>query len=225
MKFKEKLKQEKPREKIKKMGVNTLSDSELIAVLLRTGNKEESVDELSTRLIKEIGGISKLNETSLNMLTKIKGIGLSKATTILVSIELSKRIFNKNESKLKLNNSEKIFNYFKNEFIGIKQEKFFVLLYDTKMNLIEKKELYKGTIDSVNIHPREIFKEAIKESASFIIVMHNHPTGDTTPSNLDIDITNKLIKAGEIIGIKVLDHIIISSSSYYSFYENSIRTK
>ena len=93
------------------------------------------------------------------------------------------------------------------------------------MNLILKKEIYKGTIDSVTIHPREIFKEAIKESASFIIIMHNHPSGDTTPSKEDIEITNRLMQVGQIVGIKVLDHIIISNESYYSFYENSINPK
>ena len=223
MKFNEKLTNEKPREKLEKYGVETLTDSELLEILLRTGNKTESVDELSTRIIKEIGGITKLNERSLTTLTKIKGIKLSKASTILASIELGKRIINKKEDKVKLNNTLKIFNYFKNDFKGLKQEKFFVLLFDTKMNLIKKKEIYKGTVDNVLAHPREIYKEAILESATFIIVMHNHPSGDPTPSKEDIETTKRLKNTGDIIGIKCIDHIIITSTSYYSFYEEALK--
>ena len=225
MKFKEKIEEDKPREKLKKKGITSLTDSEILSILLRTGNKEESVEELSIRLLKEIGGLHKLNNISFNMLTKIKGIKTSKASTILASVELGRRVVNKEHEKIKLNNSLKIFDYYKNDFIGESQEKFYVLLYDTKMNLIEKKELYKGTVDSVNVHPREVYKEAIKESASFIIVMHNHPSGDTTPSEEDVSVTKRLSKSGEIIGIKMLDHIIISASSYFSFYEESIKNK
>lgn len=225
MKFKDKLQEEKPREKLRKYGIESLTDSELLSILLRTGSKSESVDELSTKILKEIGGLKKLNEITLNNLTKIKGIKLSKASTILVSIELGKRLLKEDNKKVKLNNTIKLFEHYRNEFRGIKQEKFFVLLFDTKMNLIEKKELYIGTVDSVNVHPREVFKEAIKESATYIIVMHNHPSGDTYPSDEDIEITNRLIEAGKIMGIKVLDHMIISEYSYYSFYENSVKNR
>jgi len=223
MKFKEIIQEEKPREKLKRQGVESLSDSELLSILLRTGSKNESVDELSTRILKEIGGLNKLSNMSLNMLIKIKGIKLSKASTILTALELNKRIHDKENKNIKLNSTTKIFNYYKNEFKNMKQEKFYVLLYDAKLNLIERKELYKGTLDSVNVHPREIFKEAILESASSIIVMHNHPSGDTTPSKEDIEITRKIEETGKIVGIKLLDHIIISHKEYYSFYENRIK--
>ena len=219
MKFKEIIKEEKPREKLKTLGAKNLTDSELLEILLRTGNKNESVDELSTRLLKEIGGLNKLNSMSFNMLTNIKGIKSSKASTILSALELGRRILNKEETKIKLDSSEKIYTYYKNDFKEIKQEIFYVLLYDTKMNLIERKEIYKGTVNGVDIHPREVFKDAIKESATFMIIMHNHPSGDTTPSKEDILVTERLVKIGELIGIKILDHIIISSESYYSFYE------
>ncbi len=223
MKLKERLEYDKPREKLSNFGVSTLTDSELLAILLRTGSKNESVMDLSTRILKEIGGLNNLSQMSLSMLLKIKGIKLSKASIIMSAFELGKRVHKKTEKKLKLNSTEEIFNYYRYEFTNAKQESFHILLYDTKMNLILKKEIYKGTIDSVNVHPREIFKEAIKESASFLIVMHNHPSGDTTPSEEDKEITNRLIEAGELIGIKLLDHIIISSESYYSFYENSFK--
>ena len=125
---------------------------------------------------------------------------------------------------IKLTNSMQIYNTFKDEFIGVKQEKFYILLFDIKMNLIIKKEIGKGTSSGVLIDPKEVFKEAIKESASFIVIMHNHPSGDTTPSKEDIELTNSIIYTGNIIGINVVDHIIISPFSYYSFYENGVKS-
>ena len=223
MKYKDKLDEDKPREKLKINGVENLSDSELLSILLRTGNKENSVEELSNNIIKSIGGISNLKNIGLNTLTNIKGIKLSKASIILASVELGKRVF-KQENFVKLNNSMQIYNAFRHEFIGLKQERMYILLFDRKMNLILKKEIGKGTISEVFTGPREVFKEAIKESASFIILMHNHPSGDTTPSKEDIELTNIMIKAGKIVGIDVVDHIIISENSYYSFYENSLNT-
>lgn len=221
MKYKDKINEDKPREKLKKYGVENLSDSELLSILLRTGNKNYSVEELSNNILKEINGITNLKNIGLNSLIKINGIKLSKASTLLASIELGKRVLKK-ENFSKINNSLQIYNAFKHEFIGVKQEMFYVLLFDNKMNLILKKEIYKGTINKVNIEPREVFKIAIVESASFIIIMHNHPSGDTTPSKEDIEITNTMIKTGKLVGIKVVDHIIISENSYYSFYENSL---
>ncbi len=221
MKFKEINESEKPREKLKKYGKENLSDSELLAILLRTGNKNESVIDLSNRILKEAENLKNLSTYSLEKLNKIKGIKLSKSSILLASFELGKRIYDTKEEKIKLNNTKSIFEYFRNDFQYETQEKFFVLLFDTKMNLIKKKEVFRGTLDKVDIHPREIFKEAIKESAKYIAVMHNHPSGDTTPSDLDIEVTLKLRDLGEILGIKLIDHIIISYDSYYSFYEYS----
>lgn len=218
MKLKDYINEEKPREKLKSNGVKNLSDSEILSILLRTGTKKESVNELSTRLLKEAGSLKVLCEMSYNRLCEIEGIKSSKASTILAAVELSKRAQKEYNSKIKFNNSLDIFNYYRNDFIGEKQEHFYILLFDTKMNLIKKEEIFRGTVDNVNVHPREVFNIAIKESASFIIVMHNHPSGDTAPSKEDIEMTNTLIKTANIIGIKLLDHIIISNEGYYSFY-------
>lgn len=220
MKYKERPKEEKPREKLKKYGVKALSNGELLAILLRTGNKTESVEDLSNRILKEIGNINKLNDMSINTLTKIKGIGLSKSATIIASIELSKRILKKETRNSRLNNTKKIFEHFRNDFIGETKEHFYILLYDAKLNLIESKELYKGTINSIDISYAEIFKEAIKESATSIVIMHNHPSGDTLPSNEDIELTKNIARLGQQLNIDLLDHIIISPNSYYSFFEN-----
>jgi len=221
MRLKDLIKEDKPREKLMTLGAENLSDTELLSILLRTGSKEESVNILSNRILKEIGSLSKLKSASITRLNKIKGIKNAKACTIVAAFELGKRAFNTTDKKVKLNTPSKIFTYFKNDFFGELQEKFFVLLYDTKLNLIKKEELYKGTVDNVTIHPREIFKLALLESATFIIIMHNHPSGDTTPSKKDIEFTNRIIEIGELIGIKVIDHIVISYENYYSFMENS----
>ncbi len=221
MKLKEILKEEKPREKLINLGAENLTNTELLSILLRTGNKEESVNILSNRILKELDSLTNLKKATITSLTKIKGIKNAKACTIVAAFELGRRAFSENKIKLKLNKPEKIFECYKNDFYGETQEKFFVLLCDTKLNLLKKEELYKGTADNITLHPREIFRSAMLESASFIIIMHNHPTGDTTPSEKDIEFTNRLIEIGELIGIKIIDHIIISHTSYFSFVENN----
>ena len=114
-----------------------------------------------------------------------------------------------------------MFNYVRGDFVNARQEKFLILLFDNKFKLIKKCELFKGTINTINVHPREVFREAIKESASFIILIHNHPSGDVTPSEKDDEVTSVLVKTGNIIGIKVIDHLVVSSDKYYSYYENA----
>ena len=218
MKFKEILPNDKPREKLLTKGVSALTDSELLAIILRTGNKSESVKDLATKVLKHAGTLEKLSQYSINTLTKIEGIKLAKASSILASIELGKRIYLLDKSKVKLTNTEDIFNYFRSEFKNCTQEKFYVLLFDLKLNLIKSKELYKGTKSRIEINPSEVFKEAIIENASYIIVMHNHPSEDTTPSSEDYKTTEALYKVGELLNIKLIDHIIISYSSYFSFY-------
>ena len=221
MKFKEFIDSEKPREKLKTLGVSYLSDTELLAILLRTGSKNESIIELSNRLLKEVGSLNKLKNISLNGLIKIKGIKMAKASSLVAAIELGKRAFCEEEKVMHLDSPKKIFNYYKSEFNGELQEKFFVLLYDSKLCLIKRIEVFRGTLNEISVHPREVFKNAIVESASFIVIMHNHPSGDTTPSDKDIEFTNRIISTGKIVGIEVIDHIIISFSEYYSFMENS----
>ena len=220
IKLKEYIKEDKPREKLFKNGAESLSDSELLQIILRVGSKERSVNELSNDLLKEYGSLNNLCNSSYNSLIKIKGIKDSKASILLSVFEICKRI-NHYSKKIKLNNTLSIYHYFKDEFSNLKQEVFYVLLFDKKMNLISKKKMFVGTIDSISVHPREVFKYAIDECASFIVCIHNHPSGDTTPSSFDREFTNVLIKTGDIVGIKFLDHLIISGESYYSFYEEA----
>lgn len=220
MKIKDMLNEEKPREKLSRLGVESLSDSELLSIILRTGNKNESVNELSTRILKSIGGVKNLKEMTLHTLTQISGVKLSKASTILASFELAKRSLIDKE-KILFKSTSDMFNYVRGDFVNARQEKFLILLFDNKFKLIKKCELFKGTINTINVHPREVFREAIKESTSFIILIHNHPSGDVTPSEKDDEVTSVLVKTGNIIGIKVIDHLVVSSDKYYSYYENA----
>lgn len=224
MKLKELISEDKPREKLFKKGAEYLTDSELFAIILRTGNKSESVTELSNRILKRIGGVKNLKNMTINTLTKIEGIKLGKASSILASFELAKRAL-KNDEPIKFKNTIDMYNYIKNDFLYELQEKFIILLFDKQFKLIKKCEVFKGTIDAVNVYPREIFKEALKENASFIVLAHNHPGGEVMPSIQDDEITKILVKNGQLIGIKVIDHLIVTPNSYFSYYENAKKNK
>lgn len=224
MKLKELINEDKPREKLLKKGAEYLTDSELLAIILRTGNKSESVTELSNRILKRIGGVKNLKNMTINTLTQIEGIKLGKASSILASFELAKRAL-KNDEPIKFKNTIDMYNYIKNDFLYELQEKFIILLFDKQFKLIKKCEVFKGTIDAVNVYPREIFKEALKENASFIVLAHNHPGGEVMPSIQDDEITKILVKNGQLIGIKVIDHLIVTPNSYFSYYENAKKSK
>lgn len=224
MKLKELISEDKPREKLLKKGAEYLTDSELLAIILRTGNKSESVTELSNRILKRIGGVKNLKNMTINTLTKIEGIKLGKASSILASFELAKRAL-KNDEPIKFKNTIDMYNYIKNDFLYELQEKFIILLFDKQFKLIKKCEVFKGTIDAVNVYPREIFKEALKENASFIVLAHNHPGGEVMPSIQDDETTKILVKNGQLIGIKVVDHLIVTPNSYFSYYENAQKNK
>lgn len=224
MKLKELISEDKPREKLLKKGAEYLTDSELLAIILRTGNKSESVIELSNRILKRIGGVKNLKNMTINTLTQIEGIKLGKASSILASFELAKRAL-KNDEPIKFKNTIDMYNYIKNDFLYELQEKFIILLFDKQFKLIKKCEVFKGTIDAVNVYPREIFKEALKENASFIVLAHNHPGGEVMPSIQDDEITKILVKNGQLIGIKVVDHLIVTPNSYFSYYENAKKNK
>lgn len=210
--------------KLFKKGAEYLTDSELLAIILRTGNKSESVTELSNRILKRIGGVKNLKNMTINTLTQIEGIKLGKASSILASFELAKRAL-KNDEPIKFKNTIDMYNYIKNDFLYELQEKFIILLFDKQFKLIKKCEVFKGTIDAVNVYPREIFKEALKENASFIVLAHNHPGGEVMPSIQDDEITKILVKNGQLIGIKVIDHLIVTPNSYFSYYENAKKNK
>ena len=215
------IKSERPRERLLNVGASSLSNEELLSIILKTGTKNISVKDLSRTVLNEIHDITNLRDITYNKLIKIKGIGSVKAIELLASLELGMRVcYTSLKDKVKLNNSSIIFNYFKNLFINETQENFYALYLNTKMELISYKLLFKGTINTSVVHPREIFRHAFLESAYSVIVIHNHPSNNTTPSNEDTELTNKLFEIGNIMSIPLLDHIIIGKDNYYSFYEN-----
>lgn len=214
---------ERPREKLIKYGKENLSDAELLSLILKTGTKEENVLMLSMNILKEIKKLENIKEISYEKLIKIKGIGKAKAISILAISELSKRIYYENEiqEKEKYTTPEVIYQKNKYLFDNKKQEYFYCLYLNSKKELIERKLLFMGTINKSVVHPREVFKEAYQNSASSIICMHNHPSGDPSPSSEDIILTEALMQIGKINQIPVVDHIIFTEKEYYSFYENS----
>lgn len=211
---------DRPRERFLKYGPLNLSNCELISIVLSAGTKNMSVKELSDNILKNLSDITDLKNMSLNRLKEIKGIGEVKAIKLLSAIELGKRVYyEKNITKIKMNSADKVYAYIKDYLVNKKQEYFYALYLDSKKNLIDKKLLFIGTINKSIVHPREIFKNAYLLSASSIICVHNHPSGDPLPSQEDINITNHLVDIGKLQGIEVVDHIIVGNN-YYSFYEN-----
>lgn len=215
---------ERPREKLYSQGVEALSNAELIAILIRTGSKEDSAIELARKLIQlDDRGIAFLADVTLQELTEIKGIGDSKACQILAAIELGKRVNRRGPfDKIKVTSPEILAELLMQEMRYLSKEHFKIAILDTKNQILTIENISVGTLNASIVHPRDVFKVAIKKNANSIILIHNHPSGDTTPSNEDINITNRLIDAGNLIGIKVLDHIIIGDNKYLSFKEKSI---
>ena len=221
MKIKDMPEKERPVERLLENGSENLNNEELLSILIKTGTKEKSSRELASIILKETEG--DLNKLNLQILKEIKGIGKTKAAVILAGIELGKRINKKIKTlnEKKITDTKIVFEYYKDIFINKKQEYFYCIYLDTNKKVIKEKLLFIGTLDRSLVHPREVFKEAFNVSASCIICIHNHPSGNIMPSKNDYEITKKLVEIGEIMGIKIIDHIIIGQEKYYSFYENN----
>jgi len=204
-----------PRERLKRSGITSLSDAELLAIILQKGTKGENVIDMCNRVLKE-----EPENLSLQELKKIKGIGEAKAMQIQAIYELAKRK-KKNNSDITIKSANDV--YQKMSFLANKKKEYlFCLFLDAKNKIIDKpEEISVGILDASLIHPREIFKEAVKKSSKSIILVHNHPSGDTLPSQDDIKITKRLIKAGEILDVKILDHVIVGDG-FFSMLEKGI---
>ena len=213
---------ERPRERLVKYGARNLSTEDLIAIILKTGTRDYSSKYLATEVLKLVKNVSDLRRIKLSKLISINGIGAVKAIEFLAALELGRRVYETKvlDNDLKCNSAQKVFNYFSDEFKDSYQEHFYCLYLDQHKKLIDKKLLFKGTLNKSLIHPREIFKEDYLCSCAYIICIHNHPSGNVIPSTDDIVVTKNLYKIGQIQGIPILDHIIIGENNYYSFYEN-----
>lgn len=214
---------DRPRERLIKYGAKNLSDSELLAILIGSGNNKNSAKDLANLILNKCDGASNLDKMNYNILTSIDGIKESKACNILAAIELSRRINNnvRDLNGIKLNNVELVFQYYKEILKDEKQECFYCVYLDVTKKVICDKLLFKGTLNYSLVHPREVFKEAFLVGASAIVCVHNHPSGNIKPSVQDIEITNNLVELGLIHGVKVLDHVIIGENTYYSFLEKN----
>lgn len=207
---------ERPRERFMAYGASQLNTYELLAIILRVGSQNESVIDLSRRLIKEVSHIDALRDMTLNELIQFKGIGQAKAITILSAIELGKRVLENTHEKIQISSPKIVFDLLGYDLKNLKQEVLIALYLDLKSNLIAKKEIFRGSLNQSLVHPREIFKYAVKFSAYQLILVHNHPSGDPYPSKQDIEMTKAIENAGKMLQIHLLDHIIIGDNNYLS---------
>ncbi|MEL3974386.1 DNA repair protein RadC [Rossellomorea oryzaecorticis] len=211
---------ERPRERLIQSGAASLSNQELLAILLRTGTKAESVLQLSNRLLTSFDGLNLLKDASLEEITKTKGIGLAKAVQIMAAVELGRRIGNLAfDDRYSIRSPEDGANYVMNDMRFLAQEHFVCLYLNTKNQVLHKQTIFIGSLNASIVHPREVFKEAFRRSAASIICVHNHPSGDPTPSREDIEVTKRLVECGRIIGIDILDHLIIGEKKFISLKE------
>ena len=206
---------QRPRERLKIKGIDSLNDSEILALLLENGSQGENVIDLSHRLISTFG-LESLNSLSLTELMKIKGIGLAKAAKLIAAFELSKRVNSGKICEKVISNASDIAHHYMEKLKDKKKEYFIAVFLDSKNKIIKDEIISVGTLNSSLVHPREVFKEAIKASANAIILVHNHPSGDCEASEEDMKISEVLRDTGAIVGIKVLDHIVIGEISWKS---------
>ena len=209
---------ERPRERLLKLGSEALSAQEILALILGRGIKGESVMVTSQKLLSRFGNLKGIANASVEELSEVKGVGLAKAAQIKAALELSKRLEGDAGERQKpmVKSPEDVVNIVKSQLKGKKKEHFLVLCLDTRNRVINCRPVSIGSLDTSIVHPREVFREAVSSSAASVIFVHNHPSGDPEPSKEDVELTKRLVKSGEIIGIDVLDHIIICDRSYLS---------
>jgi len=211
---------ERPREKLLVDGPGSLSDSELIALLIGSGTRGITAVDLGKRLLVSHDNLTGLSKSGLPELTRLKGIGPAAASRIAAAFELGRRAASgKTESRIKINVPQDAVKHYGPVLRDLPTEVFKILLLDNRNQVLRDEILTKGTLNASIVHPREVFKAAIDFRAAGLIVMHNHPSGNNNPSPEDRKVTRQLIKAGEIMGIPVIDHLIIAGNSYYSFAE------
>ena len=212
-----------PRERMAALGVEMLSDTELIAILLNTGSKGRNVLELAWDLLNSAGTLRSLRMMSLSEISAIDGIGEGKGARVLAAMELGRRAALEDKRFMpKISSSKDVLDFLADEMRSLEQETVRVLLLNTKHMLLHSAVISVGGLNYSPIHPREVYKQALKFSAAGIILVHNHPSGEAAPSEQDIKLTKRLKEAGEIMGIPLLDHLIIAETGYYSFSEENI---
>lgn len=217
--------EERPRERLIKFGPASLSEAQLLAILLRTGDgsSAQSALGLGMSLIKQFGSLPGLEAASPAELCAVPGIGPAKAAQIMAALELGKRFLSeKGGMKTRFSTSQEVADRYIPQMGNFKKEIFRSVLLDTKNQILREVTISEGSLSASIVHPREVFNPAIKESAAGMIFVHNHPSGDPTPSPEDIELTRRLVEAGKIVGIKVLDHVIIGDRRHFSFRDENL---
>ncbi|MFE7063078.1 DNA repair protein RadC [Sutcliffiella sp. NPDC057660] len=211
---------ERPRERLIQDGPQSLSNHELLAIMLRTGSKDESVLQLANRLLTTFEGLRLLKDASVDEMMSIKGIGSAKAVQIMAAVELGRRIHRlQYEDRYVIRSPEDAANYVMEDMRFLTQEHFVCLYLNTKNQVLHQQTIFIGSLNASIVHPREVFKEAFRRSAASFICLHNHPSGDPSPSREDIDVTKRLNECGKLIGIELLDHLIIGDQKFISLKE------
>ncbi len=216
---------ERPREKLLKHGAKALSDAELLALIIGTGDSASgrSALDIGRELLQEFDGLRNLAHATAGEICRVKGAGPAKAACIKAALELANRYGTRRfESLERFTSPGQVFEHFHFEFRDSRKEYFLALLLDGKNRILKRVQISEGSLNQSIVHPREVFNQAVRESAAAVILVHNHPTGDPTPSREDMDITRRLKEAGELLGIRVLDHIIIGDGSFLSFVDRGM---
>ena len=211
---------DRPREKLARAGVGSLGDNELVAVVLGHGRPRASALDLANALLAAVGGTAGLARTTLDELTRIGGIGIARGAQVLAAVELGRRsVAPAARQRAQMTSPRAVAEYLMPQYGNRRVEQFGVLLLDTKHRVLRTTVLSIGTLDASIVHPREIFREAVAAGAAAIVLFHNHPSGDPAPSREDRELTERLVSAGVLMGIDVIDHVILGDATYFSFRE------
>ena len=214
---------ERPRERLQRLGASVLSSAELVAILLRVGIKGENAVQVGQRLLAQFKGLAGIRRARFEELCEQKGIGAAKAAQIKAAIELGYRLRNENpEDKPVINSPADAAALLDYEMSTLEQEHLRVILLDTRNHVLDTVEVYKGSVNSSQVHVGELFKAAIRRNASAVIVVHNHPSGDPTPSPDDVAVTRAIIQAGKLLDVEVLDHLVIGDCRWISMKERGL---
>lgn len=215
--------QYRPRERLLGNGAKHLSDQELIGIILRIGNTSSTAVQLGEQLLYEFENLQTLSIANPIELTKIDGIGTAKAAQIAAAFELGRRANHAlKSSRVKIKEPIDIFNLLSFQMKNLDREHFYAVLLNTKNHVLGAVQISIGTLNASLVHPRELFKDAIKHSANAVVLAHNHPSGEKQPSREDIDLTKRLCEVGNLIGIQIIDHLIITETDFFSFKENGL---
>lgn len=215
--------EERPRERLQKVGADNLSTQELLALIIEKGGRGQTVLTVAQNLLAHFGNLNNMKNAGIEELKQVKGIGFATACKLQAAFKLGEKAeIQITKYGEKIEGPESVFKLLRNEIGNKKKESFYILSLTTRNNLIGVDKVSTGTLSASLAHPREVFLPAIKNSASTVIIVHNHPSGDTQPSEDDLEITKRLVESGKILGIDVIDHIIISKDSFYSFKEKNL---